>query len=479
MPFFCCTPPRSLLRHLTAGELLTLSGHLAAAHQAYIASADATHLTAHAAATHAYDVSLRKTKYSEESKLARLACPLFWRAKVNAVADSARETYAAQNGHLGAVEIGAEPYCTKASIDIFLDRQAKRFRKDERSISRFLSVSANSAYMSAIGLAEQAYDRGHASVLLTLTLPPKYHPSSASYEGYSLPEAHECLSSMLSKLIAVLSKKAVNGEDFCGIRAAEVSVDGCPHWHVIIYVKQDLIPLIHSTLAKLMKLLSCESERHFLNFEDKIVNVRLPTCRIQYKQAISYIFKSSYAGRNGSQISVMDGLRQRIALSAHGKTQYQFIGSKGRVSKYKQLRQFVKKQPNLKGISGNLVVQRSCKDRRSKQMSSVIALFAGGHKNYKIVKKATQNRYGDEVMKAVAATHAVAAVSEDLQVGQEVKYWDGIRSNYSSYSRCETGAAYDLRKPLIHHCTYIRGPPTITDNMFFERLLFFQLIGKV
>lgn len=458
-------PPICLLRHLNAVELHSLAHELASQHRRLISGLNEEEARAHAGMVHSYGISPAQNKRTSiAATLQRLSCPVFWRDKINAIADFARETNAARRGQLGSESLGLQPYCSDASLEIFMARQLNRFTNDDQSISRYLRMSANDIYLSSLALASTAFKRKYTSVFFTLTLPGSYHSSAKSYEGHSLADGHDRLSQLLSKLIARISRKGECGEDFFGIRSAEVNACGCPHWHVILYCKPVLVKVIQQQLEKLFSDLSPDSYENFIRNRDKVLQVRQAEDFSFYKQGISYVFKNSYAGRNSSSISVIDALRQKVALSMYRKTQYQLIGSKGRKTVFNNLRRFSKKPTGLPGVASELALKKGAKERKQRQLSAVIELFEGGAKQYQFIKKCRKNAYGDDVYSIVSVKHMKNVSPETgRHIAKPRIAVQGIMRNASRYSEYQIVFCTVQVESQAILSLEIRAPPNITD----------------
>lgn len=462
----CHFPPTRLLRHLNATELHSLAQALATWHRGIISGLDENGAKAHAGMVHTYGVAPGlDRKASVDATLKRLSCAAFWRDKINAIADFEREKHAALQGLLGSETLGLQPYCSDSSLEIVLARQFKNSTYDEKSIRRFLRKSANGSYLATLALATTAFERKYSSVFITLTLPGHYHSSAENYKGKNLAEGHELLAKVLSKLIARLSRKGICGEDFFGIRAAEINVSGCPHWHVILYCKPSLVTLIEHHLEKLLAAVSLDCHTNFVLNKDKVMQVRQATDFSLYKQAISYVFKNSYAGSNHNSISVLDALRQRVALSMYRKTQYQLIGSKGRKTAFNNLRKFAMKPEGLSGVAANLALKKGASERKEKQLAAVIAIFEGEAKRYEYVRQSRKNVYGEDVKSIISVKHKGSVDSETgdhaSASGNTVR---GIMPNASRYSEHQVSPHAEKINSAFYSKLNIRDPPSITAS---------------
>lgn len=86
------------------------------------------------------------------------------------------------------------------------------------------------------GFEEIAFDSGHVSMFWTITCPSKYHSvggTNEKYNGATPREAQAYLVGVWARIRSALKRKGIQ----CyGIRIAEPHTDGCPHWHLLLFV---------------------------------------------------------------------------------------------------------------------------------------------------------------------------------------------------------------------------------------------------
>ncbi|HYD63315.1 MAG TPA: replication endonuclease [Noviherbaspirillum sp.] len=86
------------------------------------------------------------------------------------------------------------------------------------------------------GFEEIAQDLGHVGMFWTVTCPSKYHAvggENERYGGFSPKEAQEYLVHMWALIRSALDKLGIQPY---GFRIAEPHTDGCPHWHLLLFV---------------------------------------------------------------------------------------------------------------------------------------------------------------------------------------------------------------------------------------------------
>ncbi len=104
------------------------------------------------------------------------------------------------------------------------------------------------------GLEEIAIESGHAGLFVTLTCPSKYHAiqwasgsTNPAYNGATPREAQAYLQTVWSRVRAKLHR---NGCRPYGFRIAEPHHDGCPHWHVLLFVAPGQLELLEAAIRE-------------------------------------------------------------------------------------------------------------------------------------------------------------------------------------------------------------------------------------
>jgi hypothetical protein len=78
--------------------------------------------------------------------------------------------------------------------------------------------------------------------MLTITLPPEYHPNPGTrrpghvWNGCTADESHKVIAEGWKRVRAVLAKKGIT---LSGVRTEEPQKDGTPHWHIAFFYKDD------------------------------------------------------------------------------------------------------------------------------------------------------------------------------------------------------------------------------------------------
>lgn len=126
-------------------------------------------------------------------------------------------------------------------------RLTKHEDKQKQKVAQIIRISKC--------LSDLAVKRGFTYSLITLTLPPVFHPNptkgECSYNGATPKEAHQQLMKYWSLIRANCAKSGlITGEDFFGLQTVESQKDSTLHLHCLIYHSSDNTNLIHSIVNK-------------------------------------------------------------------------------------------------------------------------------------------------------------------------------------------------------------------------------------
>jgi len=181
--------------------------------------------------------------------IARMVCPDWWRRNLRRVQGREIERIAIS---LGYVRKGGEIYASDATVT----RRGQQRARNAQSLADMRAVNLDTGEVYALdelaaasvanprirrgelmtrisGFEHVAAARGDAAEFITLTCPSRFHASSAKYAGSTPREAQGYLGKVWARVRAKLARLGVRPY---GFRIAEPHKDGCPHWHVLLFV---------------------------------------------------------------------------------------------------------------------------------------------------------------------------------------------------------------------------------------------------
>ena len=94
---------------------------------------------------------------------------------------------------------------------------------------------------------ELANEMGYVGVFYTMTCPSKYHPNSDNWNGASPKEAQAYLVKTWARARAKLNRLGIN---YFGVRVAEPHADGCPHWHMMLFMAKNQVQTVNAITRK-------------------------------------------------------------------------------------------------------------------------------------------------------------------------------------------------------------------------------------
>ncbi|QKJ65471.1 replication endonuclease [Deefgea piscis] len=195
------------------------------------------------------------------------------------------------------------------------------------------------------GLEEIARTLGYVGLFLTVTCPSKFHAQkldktgkhsfdNPNYDGSSPRDAQAYLCKVWSRLRAALSD---NNIELFGIRVCEPHHDGCPHWHLLLFVAQEK----RARTVRLFRKYFRKMDKH----EPMAWKHRFTVKDIDFNKgsAAGYLIKYICKNVNGQGMTDSQGLlykdfdsgidvvnsafRVKAWASCHGFRQFQFIGT--------------------------------------------------------------------------------------------------------------------------------------------------------
>ena len=187
--------------------------------------------------------------------IARLVDARWWRRQLR---KRVKRAFEAGNIRLGYVKYSGEPY---ASNDAVLSRLAQN-RRNAAALAATLVQNENGQQFSIAELAEKttanksirrgelmlringfeqiARECGDQGIFITWTCPSRFHAMQHSgkpndkFDGSTPREANAYLGKMTSLCRSALARRGIG---LYGFRIAEPHHDGCPHWHLLLFVR--------------------------------------------------------------------------------------------------------------------------------------------------------------------------------------------------------------------------------------------------
>lgn len=194
-----------------------------------------------------------------QAAVKRIGCELFWRRQLRRAQVRKREATAQARGHISARNM---PYVHDTTEARYTQRQAANRAMLEKTeiesadgevITLWDAVNASTSnksirrgeLMTRIrGCEEWATDAGMVGIFTTNTLPSRFHASlftggkNPNFDGSTPRDGQQWLSSTWARARAKIQRRKIK---VFGFRVAEPHHDGCPHWHMLLWVSADQV----------------------------------------------------------------------------------------------------------------------------------------------------------------------------------------------------------------------------------------------
>lgn len=194
--------------------------------------------------------------------MARMCCPLWWRRKLRRHHGRTVEAAAIR---LGYVNKARDLYCSDETLSRRIQQNRRNALALESTIARnelgqeytLAELAAKGPGNKAIRRAELmtriagferiARDCGHAGLFMTITCPSRFHKwrtvggwkviPNPSYDPETDPAiAQKYLAQVWARIRAALARQGIT---LYGFRIAEPQHDGTPHWHFLVFHRQE------------------------------------------------------------------------------------------------------------------------------------------------------------------------------------------------------------------------------------------------
>lgn len=216
-----------------------------------------------------YGIALPNGRYvTKTGARARLLDELWWRRQARKVS--------ARNVEAAAVKVGL--VSRKAGLyvsDETLNRRRGQKARNERLLASVVAVNddgqeyslkelsdlgvsnpvnrRNELMVRLAGFDQLAKAAGHAAEFYTLTAPSRFHARDSAtgeenkkYRGETPADAQRYLCKVWSRIRAALHRR---GLSIYGFRVAEPHHDGCPHWHMLMFMEPRAVKLVRVLMA--------------------------------------------------------------------------------------------------------------------------------------------------------------------------------------------------------------------------------------
>jgi hypothetical protein len=320
------------------------------------------------------------------------------------------------------------------------------------------------------GFEEIAQDLGHKGQFWTITCPSKFHcvgGENARYENFTPREAQAYLVHVWALIRAKLHRQGIRPY---GFRIAEPHTDGCPHWHLLLFVA----PEKSLRMERVMKLYARYEDPH----EPGAAKNRVKLVRIEAGKGTAAGYIAKYVAKNIDGAGVGDHTTkdnyviapdvlgdeeitasQRVTYwsQLHGIRQFQQIGG-APVGVWRELRRIkaetVARAPEVIKAAWRAVQKIEGSDEIKKQASWADYLRAQGgatvgrHAAIQLATRWTtiDGRYGSY---AAARPVGIYAMGNDNAVYESVRYqWKEVART----------AGVDLPWTGVNNCTPVDYP---------------------
>lgn len=201
-----------------------------------------------------WDVDVPESTSGEQGEIVRKALDVMWWRRQLRKQVMRRVEHAAIKA--GVVGKGGQAYISDESVI----RQAKRNRANRKAMEKQLMRNENGdeftlaelcdkgtgsksnrldELMTRVnGFDEVAQLLNHAARFLTITCPSKFHSvggTNPKYSGASPRDGQRYMCDMYARIRAQLDREDIRPY---GFRIAEPHTDGCPHWHLLMFVER-------------------------------------------------------------------------------------------------------------------------------------------------------------------------------------------------------------------------------------------------
>lgn len=193
--------------------------------------------------------------------IARMTDDLWWRRQLRKTqardleAEAIRLGYVHRHGEIYASSVTVERRAQQKKRNADTLDGTDAINLDTGEIYKLTELAARSVANPRIrrgelmtrikGFEHIAQGMGHVADFVTITCPSKYHPKrtegarvveNPKYAGFTPREAQQYLTRLWANIRAKLHRQGVR---VYGFRITEAHHDGCPHWHLLLFMQAD------------------------------------------------------------------------------------------------------------------------------------------------------------------------------------------------------------------------------------------------
>jgi len=92
---------------------------------------------------------------------------------------------------------------------------------------------------------ELADEMGYVGVFYTITCPSRFHANSSKWSGETPKDAQNYLTQTWARARSKLNRR---GLKYFGVRVVEPHADGCPHWHMMLFMPKNKVQEVNAIL---------------------------------------------------------------------------------------------------------------------------------------------------------------------------------------------------------------------------------------
>jgi hypothetical protein len=345
---------------------------------------------------------------TRESRHARIRDRFFWQRKIRNKVRKEREKLAHKFRIIGKY---GEHYVSNLAVierhqqlerhKSFLDRYGVTDGKQVIPLRELFVTGENrmaEVYVRCLGQQAVAEEQGLKALFFTFTAPSEYHPNpttqSEKWDGKLTPlDSHKLISGQWKKLLDNLN---THGVEIFGLRTTEPHLDGCTHWHGVIYCAEKDTDFITERIEAYLgesprtRVVRCDERSKPASYALKYVMKSLALPAKQREEVREAMGEDRLTDEDDHELSDAEAKRVDAWRATWGIRAYQFFGDKSRVSVWRELRK-LENAPDS-GLTGG-IWQAARENRYDKFIKYGAAI--------KILREERVNRYGDKATRTV------------------------------------------------------------------------------